>query len=138
MARRTVVLTLSVFCCVLVGCGKSDRQGIVGTVLIDGGPLEKGSINFFPLPGTESPTAGAAIENGDFQVPDEGGTFTGRFRVEITAKRPTGRKIPDPRTQQLIEEYEQFIPKRYNQESELNIEVSGTGENRFDFSLVSQ
>lgn len=78
----------------LTGCGEqaSDRQSLKGTVTLDGTPLVEGSILFVPQQGTKGPTAGGKISEGRFSVSPEGGTFSGTFRVEITAVRKTGKK----------------------------------------------
>ena len=79
-------------CC---GCTRTEA-GIEGTVTLDGQPLQKGQIVFTPQPGAEGSTAGAEITDGVYSVAPVGGILRGRFRVEITALRPTGRKIPRP------------------------------------------
>ena len=68
----------------------------------------------------------------------------GKFRVEITASRKTGKQIPDPAAMMdtsegngMIDQYEQYIPPRYNKRSELTVEVTDDGPNEFDFPLTS-
>ena len=93
----------TVACCVLIlsGCGgEKARYAIEGTVTLDGKPLEKGQICFFPLKGTKGPTAGAEIVDGKFSISNEGGTFLGKFRVEVTASRLGKKMRPDPMTGQ--------------------------------------
>ena len=68
------------------------------------------------------------------------------FRVVITAKRKTGRQVSDPTAAMMdpkaesgfIDEYEQYIPRRYNQQSELIAEVTEDGSNEFEFVLSSK
>ena len=86
------------------------RQAIEGTVTLDGKPLEKGQITFVPQGDTKGPTAGAEIVGGKFAIPAAGGPLAGKFRVEITAARPGGRKVHDRMTGTLVDAYEQFIP----------------------------
>lgn len=133
-----LLCVLSVCSLVLAGCGDSGRERIEGTVTLDGQLLEKGTINFLPLPGTQSPTAGAEIARGKFRIPARGGTFVGKFRVEITASRPSGKKVPDRWTGQPIDAYEQFLPVKYNTKSELEIEAKAGAANRFEFALESE
>ena len=121
------------------GCGwESGRRALEGTVTLDAQPLAEGSISFRPLPGTSGPTAGGKITEGKFSVSPEGGTFVGTFRVEITASRKTGRKVPDTIMAGEVDEVVQFIPARYNRQSELTAEVTDAGPNRFEFPLSSQ
>ena len=72
--------------------------------------------------------------------------MAGTFRVAITALRKTGRQVEDPTaamidpeaTSVLTDEYEQYIPARYNMQSELTAEVKEDGANTFEFQLSSQ
>ena len=121
----------------LTGCGdSSDRQSLEGTVTFNGVPLAEGQITFVPQRGTKGPTAGGTITEGHFSISPEGGTFTGTFRVEITARRKTGKQVKD-RMGQMRDGIEQFLPERYNRQSELTAEVteSGLSQSEFDLSL---
>jgi hypothetical protein len=131
---KPVLLTLAL----LVGCTNSDRESLQGTVTLDGYPLAEGAISFRPQPGTQGPTAGAKIKDGTFTIASEEGTFTGTFRVEITASRKTGQQRSDQITGTMVDEYEQYLPARYNKESELIAEVTKGGKNEFPFELRSQ
>lgn len=123
---------------VSLGCGHDGRMSVEGTVTLDGQPLEKGYIRFSSLPGTTGPTAGADIVNGKFVVLSSGGPFAGDFTVQITAAGLTGRKVLDLYSNAMIDEYAQYLPARYNSQSELQAKVTADGPNRFDFSLVSE
>lgn len=124
--------------CLIAGCGESGRASIEGVVTLDGRPLPSGSITFVPLEGTVSPTAGGEIVDGTFSIAAKGGTFAGKFRVEIAAKRPNGQKIAHPGFGELVDEYEQYLPSRYNTDSELQVEVKVGEPNRLEFSLLSR
>ena len=122
----------------LFGCGNDGQQlGSEGTVQLDKAPLQEGYITFTPQLDTSGPSAGSRIENGRFSIESEGGTFVGTFRVEITAMRKTGRKISDP-IGQLVDELEQYLPARYNKQSELTAKVTKEGPNKFEFELQSK
>ena len=123
----------------LTGCGdSSDRQSLEGTVTFNGVPLAEGQITFVPQRGTKGPTAGDKITEGHFSISPKGGTFAGTFRVEIVATRKTGKKAKDYRTGEMIDNIEQFLPARYNRQSELTAEVTESGPNQFEFALTSQ
>ena len=109
-----------------------------GTVTLDGEPLAEGSISFRPLRGTQSPTAGASIKNGSFNIDSKVGLIAGIFRVEIMASRKTGKKVPDQITGGMVDEYEQYVPALYNTESTLIEEVTNGGKNEFSFVLESK
>jgi hypothetical protein len=123
----------------ICSCGGSGgRQSVEGTVALDGKLLEKGQITFVPEPGTPGPTAGAEIGGGKFAIPASGGPLAGKFRVEITASRPGGKKVADRFTGKPVDAYEQFIPARYNTESQLTADVKADVENRFEFKVDSK
>ena len=132
-----VVLTL-LGLAICTGCGETQRQAIEGTVTVDGEPLADGNITFMPEVGTEGPTAGAPVKNGKFVIDSRKGTFAGRFRVEVTAVRPTGKTTMDSESGQTIDEVEQYLPDRYNRQSELVADVKAGEENALDFDLVTK
>jgi len=92
---RPCVLAMTLLA--VAGCGQNcQRVSVDGNVTLDGKPLAEGAINFIPQLGTAGPTAGAAITEGRFSIERDRGTFTGMFRVEITATRKTGRQKRGP------------------------------------------
>ena len=122
----------------LAGCSPGEqRQSIEGAITLDGQPLQVGNITFQPESGTHGPNAGAAIDAGKYSIAAKGGTFAGRFRVEITSTRPSGRMITD-RDGTMVPGQEQFLPKKYNAESELHAEVKPGELNHFNFELTSK
>jgi len=132
---RTIVAILVLL---LVGCGRSgDQLAIKGNVTLDGEPLPEGQIIFLPQAGSVGPSAGSSIENGAYAVPADMGTLPGTFRVEIEAERKTGRKIYGSLGEE-VDQVMNYIPVRYNQQSELSVEVEIDGDNQFDFDLVSK
>lgn len=120
---------------VVSGCNESPRNAVSGTVTFEGQPLADGYVMFVPLNGTPGPTAGANIKDGKFEVEQQGSVFAGDFRVEIVASRPSNRKVLSQESGKMVTVPEQYIPIRYNQESELQASVEPGGKNQFDFSL---
>ncbi|WP_145061863.1 hypothetical protein [Adhaeretor mobilis] len=125
------------------GCSDNPlRLPVKGTVTVDGEPLASGQIVLVPLQGTRGPTAGAEIVDGEFSIASSGGPLAGKFRVEVTAAQTTtGRKQADIdfNTGKLeqVEGTRQLLPPRYNSDSELTLEVTSDGPNRFNFELQS-
>jgi len=129
----TAVLTIT-------GCGgPSDglaHQAVSGEVTLDGQPLESGSIVFVPIESEGTPTGGEIID-GSYAIPAKDGPTPATHAVSIYAKKPTGRKLPDPNNaDEVIEEKYEIIPPKYNVKTDLKAEVKEGGENRFDFKLT--
>jgi hypothetical protein len=139
---------LALTLCLLIsvcGCGLGgNRAAIEGAVTLDGQPVDNGSILFVPIEGTKSPTAGAVIAAGRYQIPRNKGPMAGVFRIEITAPRKTGKTIPArsipltpmdiPVEGGAIAEEVEAVPAHYNKKSTLRQELK-TGANIVDFAL---
>ena len=137
-SRPVLFALLGLLALGLAGCGDASRQPLQGSVTLDGRPLEAGYIRFRPEPGSSSPTAGGAVAAGTFAIDRNGGPMAGRFCVEITASRPVGRTTIDIETGERVQDLEQYLPPRYNSQSELEVEVTPGGGNTFQFDLQSE
>ena len=83
----------------------------------------------------DRPSAGATIVDGNYQVLPGKGPFAGDFRVEIRAIRETSKKSRDPVTGEILEGgVEQFLPTKYNRDSELTAKIS-LDQKQYDFAL---
>ena len=111
-----------------LGCGDG-RYPVRGTVTFDGRPVADGVISFVPDNPALASDAGR-IEAGRFHVYAK----PGPKRVEIRASRPV--QSPDPRDPDGPNLREDFIPPRYNTETELTAEVTAS-HNEFRFELHS-
>ena len=120
---RSTCFTLPILGLVLalsVGCSSSTTHGtVIGTVTLDGQPLQEGTVRFVPVDG-DSQTASAAIDSGSFvaTVP------VGSYRVEFSAPKTVGKKkmyeSPDsPEVDVVVE----LLPDRYNVNSILTLNV---------------
>lgn len=118
------------------GCGGPaglDVRPVAGAVKVDGVPLAEGRITLTGLAG-DTRGFSARIERGKYRVD----AFPGKARVAITAYRDVPGKMdsggpgmpPVPRR-------EQFIPSRYNDETELEIDVPQGGNWSLNFDLSS-
>jgi hypothetical protein len=121
-----------------IGCGDNRRQGVEGTVTFDGQPIPDGNISFIPQGDARGPTAGAVIKDGRFAIDRARGTFTGTFRVEIVAARATAETVADPVTGERVSLREQYIPAKYNVQSELTAEIAAGGSNQLKYELTSK
>ncbi len=103
-----------VTCCLVVaGCGSPERpkypvSHVVGTVTLDGQPLEKGRCQFNPV----APTPGVAVSgdviNGKFEIAD---VPIGKHKVVFQASKETGKMITD--YSQPYPEVVNLIPESY-------------------------
>ncbi len=127
---------LGVFVLVCIGCGQgpSNRASVAGKVTVEGKPLEEGSIVFIPTEGTAGPTAGGRILNGSYAIGAPKGPVVGTARVEIRAVRETG-KISTYGFDAGQKERVQYIPARYNDDSQLRADLK-RGRNSLDFELT--
>ena len=124
---------------VVSGCGGDaiDRLAVSGEVTLDGQPLDDASITLVPV--GQGPSAGAEISEGSFAIERSVGPSPGKYRVEIRAYRGTGEQIPDDDAPgEMTEQTEQIIPRRYNRDTELEVEVTVDGDNHFQFALESE
>lgn len=117
------------------GCGgNTGRQEVSGVVKIDGQPLAKGEISLRPL--EKGPAAAGRIENGRFELNERKGPLPGPYAVTIESYQETGKMIAlvdSPGTK--VNEILQTIPSRYNDRTELRVEVQNGGDNFFEFEL---
>ena len=120
----------------LTGCGDKgpNRQAITGIVKFKGEPVKYGNIQFFPASGSGL-EGGAEIKDGAYMILGEVGLPPGSYTVRISAPDrvivggPPGSDDPGPRPKEII-------PKKYNDETTLKVEVvAKPGGNVIDFDL---
>jgi len=131
---------LAVGTLVLIGCGGGDeitRGDVVGTVTWNGEPIEEGFIEFIPVPGVPGAPVKLWIRDGKFDSTsddiDDRGVPIGMNRVEITARKKTGKQVKV--MGQMEDEIVQYIPARFNEDSELTLDVPNETITR-DFELT--
>jgi hypothetical protein len=126
----------------IAGCGGSSdglpREPLSGKVVFDGQPLEGGLITFTPIGKPDAPIASGIIADGAYAVDRADGPIPGPHKVEVWARRPTGKKVKNPdEPGQFTEEIREIVPRRYNLATELKADVEPSGSNNFDFDLSS-
>ena len=136
-AGNTALILLAATLTPLAGCrDPNGRQSISGEITLDGKPLPSGQMSLRPF--ETGPSAAGRIEDGKFMLPTGKGPVPGKYLVSIESMQPTGKKVPLAGTALQVEEMEQVVPNDYNAGSQLVIEVTGTGDNHFDFELKKQ
>jgi hypothetical protein len=109
----------------VTGCGGSMRD-VSGTVTFDGAPVPEGHIAFVPEKGGAG--GGGTITDGQYtaRVP------AGKSKVQITASKKM--KLPPGQVGMYgdKEEVRQYVPEKYNTQTELTADVSSPGPVNFD------
>jgi hypothetical protein len=115
------------------GCADDGKATVSGRVLLDGKPLERGTIGFLPADG-QAPSAAARIEDGSYVAE----VAPGPKKVEILGFRVVGQEKHDPRdpSSPMVDVTEQFLPDRYNKATELTCEIADS-RGDLDFALSS-
>ncbi|MDB5337936.1 MAG: hypothetical protein JWN70_3555 [Planctomycetaceae bacterium] len=113
---------------------------ITGVIKLNSQPIEKGLIEFYPMGTTTGSMTGGDIEKGAYSLPAVSGLRAGgKYRVQITASRKTGKQAADlMRGSGMIDLYEQFVPAKFNRESELELTLSDPNKRKFDFDLKGE
>jgi hypothetical protein len=111
---------------VLMGCGGPTTYQVSGKVTFNGEPIQEGHIAF--VPESPGPGGGGPISNGQYSVR----TQAGKNKVQITASK----KVPLPAGQVGAsgekEELRSYIPAKYNANSELKVDITGSATHDFD------
>lgn len=124
------------------GCGGGDggppRATIQGSVTFDGEPVEAGFIEFIPVVGVNAAPVKLTIASGAYNSAtdplDNRGVPIGNHKVVITSWKETGKEIKNVMGE-MEQEVLQFIPEKYNTNSELKAEVTAqTSELNFELS----
>ena len=105
-----------------------------GTITYNSVPIDNGTIVFIPegLP-KGTPKAGTRIAAGAYAFEPGFGPFPGKYNVEITWDKKTGRKVSTGDADSR-DETKQILPAKYNTQSTLTAEVK-SGEPKRDFAL---
>jgi hypothetical protein len=129
------------------GCSGDNlnRAVVEGNVTLDGQPLNKGIISFFPM-NNEGPSVGTKIEGGRYRFDKKNGPVVGEYRIEINGEQvPSGKKIPSPMDPKLmIDEMVDPVPEKYHSNGAMGKAVETlkatvtTGRNTIDFPLSSK
>lgn len=136
---RNLALILAAAVAVTAGCGpKSDRLPISGAVMLNGVPLDRGTIRFTST-GESLSSAGSPIREGAFSIAQEKGLIPGNYRVQINSADVNAAPIlvrngpddPGIRTQP------ERIPADYSVDGKHTIDVTLDGENHFEFVITA-
>lgn len=136
---RNFSVGLAVLLCALnLGCSDqaAEPASLKGTVKFNGELLPKGAIRLSTEDGTPGAGGLSPIVDGAYEIKESSGLKAGKHLVIINAFKPTGRKIKVDEAGTEREEERQYLPRRYNDDSQEHIEIS-PGDNTRDFELTN-
>lgn len=121
---------------IFFGVGGDDPSRVLlsGSVKIDGQPLDHGTIYFLPVSSATEPTSGSAlVDHGEFAVSDDASMTPGTYTVKISGLGLEGltARAGEEGNAALVEP----LPRRYNEESELEVVIPHCGTRHLEFNL---
>jgi hypothetical protein len=133
--QRDCVIAWCLLSCAVALSGCSDGLAKVeGQVLFDGSPVNRGMISLEPTDG-KGPTAGSNVENGRYAIER---VVPGPKSVRISAVKVVGKqRAYEDENSPEIEITEELLPKKYNDATELKLEVAAP-RTQHDFKLESK
>jgi hypothetical protein len=129
--------------CIINGCGERPpkRAVVSGSVTYLGKPVEFGDIVFQPTSAAGKWFAQGKILGGKYSLDAAHGPLAGKNHVQIRGYKMTGRKRLDiagkslSEAPKMIDELVPFIPEKFNEASELTVEIKSGDNDNVDFSL---
>ena len=126
----------------LAGCGEArpfESAIVHGSVSYNGRPIDNGEIRFYPSNGTKGPVSGGPIKNGKYEAKAKGGVPVGSHVVRIQAFQQgeaNSAELPEEVAEDFGPSLEQFLPLKFNTDSELVAEIApGSERQMVDFEL---
>ena len=124
------------------GCSKDPNLGkrgeVMGTVTLDGQPVEDAAISFFPIGATSGPSAGGMIVNGQYHIQQAQGPVIGDNQVQFNGAKKTGKMVKDRYgTEMTQEQTVSLFPDKYNIQSKEQVRIEA-GVNTHNFDLKSK
>ena len=119
------------------GCNDSSKGlgKIHGNVTLDGAPLVEAQIRFFAVNGGVG-TDGKVVD-GLYNIPSREGMSAGKYRVEFSSEKKTGKRVPDRDggPGDMKDEVLEGLPAKYNQKSTFQIDFDPSQTKPFNFDL---
>jgi len=136
-----VVVALSAAMTAGCGDGSLPSKPVHGTVTVGGEKVDAGEVRFVPVDGTPGPTSVGTIVEGEYRIDARGGVPLGKHRVEVEARRKTGRKVEQYSgfETSLVDETVRVGPQQYaGQQSPLVEEVTADSDGRIDVAIPAE
>ena len=125
----------------IAGCGTSgglEARVVHGTVTVGGEKVDGGEVRFVPIDGTPGPTSAATILDGEYKIEARGGVPVGKHRVEVDARRKTGRQVQQHNGFEitLVDETVRAGPGKFaTDRSPLVREITSDSDGRIDIDI---
>lgn len=116
------------------GCGPAGGVPVQGKVTFDGNPIPAGIITFVG-PDDGPGVYGGPIRDGRYEVPPDRMMLPGKYRVQVSWPKPTGKTVAGGEGGTPMPEMAEAIPAKYNAATELTAEVRHGAAAR-DFALT--
>jgi hypothetical protein len=130
--RWVVVIAASAAAGGLAGCGSGPATATVsGAVMVDGTPVEAGTISYAPLDGTGAP-ATAEIKGGRYEVRTTAGNKRVQISVPVVTSKRKAHAGPDA---PWVDVTAESLPDKYHSKTELTFDVK-SGSNTKDWDLA--
>lgn len=110
--------------------------GLTGTVRLQGKPVAKGIVRFISMDPDLPWSFGGYIKDGRYEVPEEYGLAAARYQVEFSSIGAEDvQHMLDARGRGEAVVLKEEIPTRFNQNSEVEIDLSSGTVLQADFDL---
>jgi hypothetical protein len=142
-ARPLLAAALGLACLAPTGCGQKGLPAKVlhGSVSCGGEMAPTGQISFVPVEDAPGPTCAAFIVNGQYRIAEQGGVPLGKHRVQVDARKKTGRKVSGRigHEASMIDEEVKMGPPIYaGEQSPLIVDVRPDSDGKLDIAIPRQ
>jgi hypothetical protein len=124
---------------ILCGFGGDDtsRISVSGTILLDGKPLESGTIRFIlTSPSDNIHVDVSVVEEGSYSIPQSESLIPGEYKIEIrSAAQEVDSTAFMSDANQIPPDHQFRVAEKYSTQSKLGVKIEHRGLSRFDFDL---
>ena len=139
---RTISIVAGVLglaCLASAGCGKGPAAvPLYGSVTCGDEEAPMGRISFVPMDTAAVPPCAAPIVDGQYRFEERGGVPLGKYRVQVDARKKTGRKVMGHNgfERTMIDEEVRMGPEVYaGNQSPLVVDVTADFDGQFDITI---